>query len=94
MSVVLWLVSVLDRCLLNIGVLIYLFGGLRMGPQSLQNLHSTCTTVPYYLLKVKVRGFDESCKSRGCEIVGWVSGKSGCLWFPGKILSINLSEHT
>ena len=88
------LVSVLDRCLLNIGVLIYLFGGLRMGLQSMQNLHSTCTTVPYYLLKVKMCGFDESCNSCGCEIVGWVSGKSGCLWFPGKIMSINLSGRT
>ena len=55
---------------------------------------STCTTAPYYLLKVKVCGFDESCNSHGCEIVGWVSGKSGCLCFPGKMMSINLSEHT
>ena len=37
MCAVLWLASVLYRCLVNIGVLIYLFGGLRMGPQSLQN---------------------------------------------------------
>ena len=62
------------------------------GPSVLAKLHSTCTTVPNYLLKVKVHGFDESCNSHGCEIVGWVSGKSGCLWFPGKMMSINLSE--
>ena len=33
---------------------------------------------------VSVRGFDESCNFRGCEIVGWVSEKSGCLLSPGK----------
>ena len=34
---VLWLASVLNSCLENIGVLIFLFWGLRMGPQSFQN---------------------------------------------------------
>ena len=41
-----------------------------------------------------MHGFDESCNFHGCEIVGWVSEKSGCLLFPGKMISINLSEHT
>ena len=30
----------------------------------------------------------------GCEIVEWVSKKSGCLWFPAKMMSTNLFEHT
>ena len=89
----LWLASVLSRCLENIGVLIFVLG-TEDGPSVLSKLCSSCTTAPYYLLKVKVRGFDESCNFCGCEIVGWVSEKSGCLWFPGKMMSINLSEHT
>ena len=27
---------------------------------------------------------------QGCEIVGWVSEESGCLWFPAKRMSISL----
>ena len=41
---VLWLASVLNSCLENIGVLIFLFLGLRMGPQSFQNCTQPCTT--------------------------------------------------
>ena len=85
----LWLASALSRCLENIGVLIFVFG-TEDGPSVLSKLRSTCTTVPYYLLKVKVHGFDESCNFCGCEIVRWVSEKSGCFLFPGKITSINL----
>ena len=68
--------------------------GTEDGPSVLSKLCSTCTTVPYYLLNAKVHGFDESCNFRGCEIVGWVSEKSGCFWLPGKMMSINLSERT
>ena len=79
---VLWLASVPNRCLekywgANIFVL-----GTEGGPSVLSKLCSTCTTAPYYLLKVKVGGFDESCNFCGCEIAGRVSEKSGCLWFP------------
>ena len=41
-----------------------------------------------------VRGFDEFYNLPGCDIAGWVSEKSGCLWFPGKMMSINLFGHT
>ena len=42
--VVLRLAPVLNSCLENIGVLIFLFWGLRMGPQSFQNCAQPCTT--------------------------------------------------
>ena len=45
-------------------------------------------------LGVGVHGFVEFYNLHGCEIVGWVSEKSGCLWFPAKMMSINLFEHT
>ena len=45
-------------------------------------------------LGVGVRGFDEFYDLCGCEIVGWVSKKSGCLWFPAKMMSIDLFECT
>ena len=90
---VLWSASVLSRCLGNIGVLIFVLG-TEDGPSVLSKLCSTCTAMPYYLLKVKVHGFDEFCNFCGCEMVGWVSEKSGCPLFPGKITSINLPECT
>ena len=68
--------------------------GTEDGPSVLAKLCSTSTTAPYYLLKVKVHGFDESCNFCCCEIVGWVSEKLGCPWFPEKRMSINLSGHT
>ena len=90
---VLWLASVLSRCLENIGVLIFVLR-TEDGPSVLSKLRSTCTTAPYYLLKVKVCGFDEFCNFYGCEMVVWVSEKSGCPLFPGKMTSINLPECT
>ena len=62
-----------------------------MGPQSVQNLCSTLTTVAFLQsnLNLGVCGFDECYGLSGCEIVGWVSGKSGCLLFPVIVMSIN-----
>ena len=64
---------------------------MRMGPQSVQNLRSTLTTVAFLQsnLNLGVHGFDESSRLRGCEIVGWVSEKSQCLLFPVIVMSIN-----
>ena len=61
-----------------------------------KNFAQPCTTACALGLTsmVGVCGFDEFYDLHGCEIVGWVSKKSGCLWFPGKMMSINLSEHT
>ena len=39
-----------------------------------------------------VHGFDGLYDLRGCEIVGQVSEKSGCLRFPAKLMNINLFE--
>ena len=88
---VLWSVHVLGRCLGNFGGTSFSIWGLRIGPHSLQKLYSQhlycCTLLS--TLKANVHGFDEFCKFHGCEIVGWVSGESGCLRFPGKMTSIN-----
>ena len=70
--------------------------GTEDGPSVLTKIRSTL----YYCkclrtnLGLGVCGFDEFYDLRGCEIVGWVSEKSGCLWFPAKMMSINLFEHT
>ena len=55
-----------------------------MGPQSVQNLHSTLTTVAFLQsnLNLGVLGSDEFYGLGGCEMVGWFSVKSGCLCFP------------
>ena len=45
-------------------------------------------------LIVGVRGFDEFHGLHGCEIVGWVSGESGCLWFPTGMKSLILFGRT
>ena len=58
--------------------------------------HLTTCTLPVYghqmnraSLKLGVHGSDESYSLHGCEIVGWVSEKSGCRWFPVIVMSIN-----
>ena len=65
--------------------------GTEDGPSVCTKLHSTLTTVAFLQanLKLGVRGSDESYGLHGCEIVGWVSEKSGCLWFPVIVMSIN-----
>ena len=57
------------RCLVeikeNFGVIVFRLLGLRMGPQSVQNLRSTLTTVAFLQsnLNLGVCGFDESSQS-------------------------------
>ena len=65
--------------------------GTEDGPSVHTKLHSTLTTVAFLQanLKLGLCGSDESYGLRGCEIVGWISEKSGCLWFPVIVLSIN-----
>ena len=65
--------------------------GTEDGPSVRTKLHSTLTTVAFLQanLKLGVHGSDESYGLHGCEIVGWVSEKSGCLWFPVIVMSIN-----
>ena len=65
--------------------------GTEDGPSVRTKLHSTLTTVAFLQanLKLGLHGSDESYGLRGCEIVGWVSKKSGCLLFPVIVMSIN-----
>ena len=65
--------------------------GTEDGPSVRTKLRSTLTTVAFLQanLKLGVHSYDESYGLRGCEIVGWVSEKSGCLWFPVIVMSIN-----
>ena len=57
------------RCLVqfkeNFRVIVFRFSGLRIGPQSVQNLCSTLTTVAFLQsnLNLGVHGFDESSRS-------------------------------
>ena len=62
-----------------------------MGPQSIQNLRSTLTTVAFLQsnLNLGVLGSDEFYGLGGCEIVEWFSEKSGCLCFPVIVMGIN-----
>ena len=68
-DLVLW---VWYRCLVKIkehlGVIVFRFQGLRMGPQSIQNLCSTLTTVAFLRsnLNLGVRGSDE------CSLPSWL----------------------
>ena len=72
-------------------VLLLLDLGTEDGPSVHTKLRSTLTTVAFLQtnLKLGVRSCDESCGLRGCEIVGWVSEKSGCLWFLVIVMGIN-----
>ena len=65
--------------------------GTEDGPSVHTKLHSTLTTVAFLQanLKLGVHGSDESYSLHGCEIVGCVSEKSGCLWFPVIVMNIN-----
>ena len=60
-------------------------------PSVCTKLCSTLTTVVFLQanLKLGVHGSDESYSLHGCEIVRWVSEKSGFLWFPIIVMSIN-----
>ena len=72
-------------------VLLLLDLGTEDGPSVHTKLCSTLTTVAFLQtnLKLDVFGADESYGLCGCEIVGWVSEKSGCPWFPVIVMSIN-----
>ena len=54
-------------------------------------LRSTFTTVAFLQanLKLGVCVLMDVHGLRGCEIVGWVSEKSGCLLFPVIVMNIN-----
>ena len=65
--------------------------GTEEGPSVCTKLRSTLTTVVFLQsnLNLGVHGSDEFYGLGGCEIVGWFSEKSGCLWFPVIVMSIN-----
>ena len=65
--------------------------GTEDGPSVHTKLHSTLTTVVFLQasLKLGVRVLMDVHGLRGCEIVGWVSEKSGCLLFPVIVMDIN-----
>ena len=82
---ILWLASVPYRCLENFGVLMFWFRdwGWALSPYKyLLNL-DYCSNLMTNL-GVGVCSFDEFYDLCGCEIVGWVSEESGCLWFYSK----------
>ena len=68
---------------------------LGLGTEDRPSVHtklcSTLTTVAFLQanLKLGVHGSDESYGLRGCELVGWISEKSRCLWFPVIVMGIN-----
>ena len=65
--------------------------GTEDGPSVRTKLHSTLTTVVFLQanLKLGVHVLMDVHGLCGCEIVGWVSEKSGCLLFPVIVMSIN-----
>ena len=70
--------------------------GTEDGPSVCTKLRSTLTTVAFLQanLKLGVRVLIDVYSLHDCEIVGWVSEKSGCLWFPVIVMSMNLFECT
>ena len=84
---VLGLASVSCRCLGNFGCCCFLIfwfrdWGWALSPYKNSLNLDYCSILLIYL-RLGVHGFDEFYGLHGCEIVGWVSEKSGCLWFPG-----------
>ena len=65
--------------------------GTEDGPSVRTKLCSTLTTVAFLQanLKLGVCVLMDVHGLRGCEIVGWVSEKSGCLLFPVIVMNIN-----
>ena len=65
--------------------------GTEDGPSVRTKLRSTLTTVAFLQanLKLGVHVLMDVHGLRGCEIVGWVSEKSGCLLFPVIVMNIN-----
>ena len=72
-------------------VLLLLDLGTEDGPSVHTKLCSTLTTVAFLQtnLKLGVHVLMDVHGLHGCEIVGWVSEKSGCLLFPVIVMSIN-----
>ena len=88
---ILGLASVPCRSFRKFWVLLLLDLGTENGPSVHMKLHSTLTTVAFLWanLKLGVCVLMDVHSLRGCEMVGWVSKKSGCLLFPVIVMSIN-----